>query len=331
MIISALEAKKLAKDIFIKAGTPEPTAEIVADALLQAELQGLPSHGFSRIPFYADQAISGKIVKDAKPVVTNPAAACVCVDAANGFAFPAIEAGLEKAKPLAREYGVSAMTVTRSHHCGVLGLYAEKIAQEGLLGLIFSNTPAAMAPFGGNKASFGTNPIAFGCPRKNGEPIIIDLSLSKVARGKVMNAKQKGEAIPEGWALDENGKPTTNPDEALKGTMVPMGDAKGAALALMVEILCGALTGANYAFEASSFFEAEGPAPGIGQTFIMIYPYAFNNDFSDKLQILIQHMTGQPGVRLPGAKRFMERKKRLAEGVAIPDALYEKLRSRLTT
>lgn len=178
----------------------------------------------------------------------------------------------------------------RSHHCGVLGHYAESIARNNLIGLAFSNTPSAMAPWGGNKPSFGTNPLAFGCPCAHcpdGQPIVVDMSLSKVARGKIMNAVQKGESsIPEGWALDAGGMPTTDPVQALRGTMVPMGDAKGAALVLMVEILSATLTGSNHAFEASSFFEAEGPAPGIGQSFILISPTRVNPDFPHTLERL---------------------------------------------
>ena len=152
------------------------------------------------------------------------------------------------------------------------------------------------------------------------------MSLSKVARGKIMNAVQKGESsIPEGWALDAGGMPTTDPVQALRGTMVPMGDAKGAALALMVEILSATLTGSNHAFEASSFFEAEGPAPGIGQSFILISPTRVNPDFPHTLERLTRHICGQPGARLPGARRFALREKRREEGLELPDALYEKI------
>lgn len=142
-----------------------------------------------------------------------------------------------------------------------------------------------------------------------------------------MNAKQKGEnSIPEGWALDENGAPTTDPERALKGTMVPLGEAKGAALALMVEILSASLTNSNHAFEASSFFTAEGPAPGIGQTFILISPDFVNPDFSSTLGRLVQHILSQPGTRLPGARRFALRAKRREEGLELPDTLYEKIK-----
>ncbi|HIW78186.1 MAG TPA: Ldh family oxidoreductase [Candidatus Bilophila faecipullorum] len=328
MILDAVQLRDLGMAVFAAAGVPEAAAASVVDALVLAELDGLPSHGFSRIPFYTDQALSGKVNAAAVPQVSTPAPASVLVDAGNGFAFPAIQAGLERAVPLAKRYGVAVLGVTRSHHCGVVGLYAERLAGEGLLSLIFSNTPAAMAPWGGSRASFGTNPLAFGCPREGRHPLVIDLSLSKVARGKIMAARQRGESIPEGWALDAQGRPATDPAAALGGTMIPVGDAKGSALALMVEILAAALTGANYAFEASSFFEAEGPAPGIGQTFILIDPAPLNPGFAPRLEALCGQMLAQEGVRLPGERRFALRERNRQAGVNLPDALYADLRKR---
>ena len=328
MILTPEQLQDLGMAVFREAGVPKESSASVVEALVRAELDGLPSHGFSRIPFYVDQALSGKVKARAIPLVRQAAPAAVLVDAGNGFAFPAILAGLEKAIPLARRNGVSVLGVTRSHHCGVVGLYAERIAEAGLISLIFSNTPAAMAPWNGSKASFGTNPLAFGCPREGKHPLVIDMSLSKVARGKIMGAKQRGEAIPEGWALDAAGRATTDPVAALGGTMIPVGDAKGAALALMVEILSATLTGANHAYEASSFFEPTGSAPGIGQTFILLDPKPLNPDFSARLEALCGHLLGQEGVRLPGERRFMLRERNRVSGVNLPEALYNDLRKR---
>ena len=311
MILTPEQLQDLGMAVFREAGVPEESSASVVEALVRAELDGLPSHGFSRIPFYVDQALSGKVKARAR----QAAHAAVLVDAGNGFAFPAILAGLEKAIPLARRNGVSVLGVTRSHHCGVVGLYAERIAEAGLISLIFSNTPAAMAPWNGSKASFGTNPLAFGCPREGKHPLVIDMSLSKVARGKIMGAKQRGEAIPEGWALDAAGRATTDPVAALGGTMIPVGDAKGAALALMVEILSATLTGANHAYEASSFFEPTGSAPGIGQTFILLDPKPLNPDFSARLEALCGHLLAL-------------RERNRISGVNLPEALYNDLRKR---
>ena len=173
---------------------------------------------------------------------------------------------------MAPESGIAMAALYHSHHFGQAGYHVERLAQQGLVALVLGNSPKAIAPWGGRDGVFGTNPIAFAAPRQNAEPLLIDLSLSKVARGKVMVAAKNGTAIPEGWALDKDGQPTTDAKAALEGTMIPLGDAKGAALVLMVEILAAAVTGANFGFEASSFFTADGPAPGVGQTLIAIDP-----------------------------------------------------------
>ena len=164
------------------------------------------------------------------------------------------------------------------------------------------NSPPAMAPWGGTTPLFGTNPVAFAVPTAS-EPIVIDLSLSEVARGKVMAAKQKGESIPEGWAFDAEGNPTTDPDAALAGTMVPAGGAKGAVLAFMVELLAAGLTGANYAPDASSFFEAEGTPPGTGQFLLAIDPDAVSVGGVDRFTALADAIEADPGARLPGRRR----------------------------
>lgn len=324
--VDALRALGLA--VFAASKVSPENAAPVVEALIAAELDGVASHGFSRIPFYADQALSGKVNGRATPAVSLPRPAAVTVDACNGFAFPAIAAGLEAAMRQAKSQGVCGLGVTRSHHCGALGHFADQAARAGFMSLAFANTPSAMAPWGGSKGTFGTNPLAFGCPRSGNAPIVVDLSLSKVARGKVMMAKQKGESIPEGWALDASGKPTTDPAAALAGTMTPLGDAKGAALALVVEILAATLTGANHAFEASSFFEAEGPPPGTGQFFLLIDTKAFNPAFPARLETLCGEILSQGGARIPGDRRHGLRAKYMAEGVTLPDALVADLKKR---
>jgi LDH2 family malate/lactate/ureidoglycolate dehydrogenase len=151
----------------------------------------------------------------------------------------------------------------------------ETLAERGVAALMVANAPAAMAPWGGRRPLFGTDPIAFAAPLGADDPVVVDISLSKVARGKIMAAAQKGDPIPEGWALDPDGHPTTDAKAAMAGTMIPLGDAKGTALALMVELLCAGLTGANYAWQATSFFDDKGDPPGTGQAIIAIDPDAF--------------------------------------------------------
>jgi (2R)-3-sulfolactate dehydrogenase (NADP+) len=225
----------------------------------------------------------------------------------------------------ARSEGLAAAAIHRSHHCGAAGHPVERLADAGLVALMFVNTPSAIAPWGGSKAVFGTNPVAFACPLPGRPPLVIDLSLSKVARGNIMAAKQRGEKIPEGWALDAQGKPTTDPDAALAGTMVPMGDAKGTALALMVELLAAGLTGANFAADASSFLDDKGPPPGTGQLIVTFDPAAFGGDAGARFAVLAQSIEDQPGARLPGARRLAAREKARKEGLTISDVLMKEI------
>jgi len=184
--------------------------------------------------------------------------------------------------------------------------------------LLFANTPAAMAPWGGRTAVFGTNPIAFACPRPGREPIVVDLSLSKVARGNIVAARQQGTAIPEGWAVDAEGRPTTDPDLALKGSMVPLGDAKGTALALMVELLAAGLTGSNYAAHASSFLDDKGGPPGTGQLIVAFDPESIGGAGAlERFEALVQAIEEQPGARLPGGRRTALWRQALEQGIAV--------------
>lgn len=328
-IVSIEKLRELATGALINANTSPENARLVAEALVTADADGLSSHGVSRIPFYADQALSGKVNGQATPQLHIAAAAAIRVDAKDGFAFPAIKLGLERGLALVAETGVVGVAIANSHHCGALGYHVEQVAARGQIALGFSNTPSAMAPWGGHKGTFGTNPIAFAAPRRNHAPLVIDLSLSKVARGKIMVAQQKGEPIPAGWALDAQGKATTDANAAMAGTMVPLGDAKGAALALMVEILTAALTGAHFAYQASSFFTAEGPPPRIGQYFILINPSAFaGKGFLPRIEELLGEILAQEGARLPGDRRLVQREQSRKQGINLPPALHAELRRR---
>lgn len=305
--LSLTQARELAIAAMRGQGFGEVQAKVTVEALLSAELDGLSSHGMSRLPFYLDQAASGKVDASAE-VNVEVNGAVVRVDAGYGLAFPAVEEGLKAGYECADQLGVAAVSIARSHHFGVAGAPVEAAARRGYLALAFSNAPSAMAPWGGNHALFGTNPIAFACPRRDGDPLLIDLSLSKVARGKVMMAKKRGESIPEGWALDVEGCPTTNPDEAIAGSMVPAGDAKGAALALMVELLTAGLSGSHFGFQATSFFDAEGSPPGIGHLILLFDPQRFSSGFVEHAEALFAAMQDQPGVRMPGDRRFQLRR-----------------------
>ncbi|MDJ0881490.1 MAG: Ldh family oxidoreductase [Gammaproteobacteria bacterium] len=326
VVISPRVAEALVVDVLTHHNTHNENALSVAKAVVAAEIDGQKGHGLSRVPFYAAQSATGKVNGQIKPLIADNKNGAFRIDAGNGFAFPACDLALSKLLESTGDYGVSAASITRSHHFGQAGYHAERLAQNGLVALVFSNSPQAIAPWGGHKGLFGTNPIAFAAPRKDQIPLLIDMSLSKVARGKVMLAQQQGKRIPEGWALDENGQPTTDPDAALKGTMLPLGDAKGAALVLMVEILAAGLSGAHFGYEASSFFTADGAPPSVGQMMIAFDPEFFSGgSFSNRLDSLISTILLQENVRLPGSKREVLRENANQQGLSIPARLMNEL------
>jgi (2R)-3-sulfolactate dehydrogenase (NADP+) len=322
------ELKDLITKVFLASNVSPENADIVADALVAAEADGLASHGTQRVTYYADQAISGTVNGKVVPEMTQPADAVIRVDAKDGFAYPAIKMGLERAVDVVAKTGVVAVGIGNSHHCGVVGHHVEALADKGLVSLAFGNTPAAMAPWGGSRALYGTNPIAFASPRPGQAPIVVDFAMSKVARGKIMLAAKQGKPIEEGWALDKDGNPITDAEEAMRGTLMPMGDAKGAALVMVVEILSAALTGSHFGFEANSFFDTEGDSPRVGQFFVIFKPELFSPDYLDRMGVLVQAIVEQPGTRMPGERRQGLRDKAHKEGVTIPDALYDDLKKR---
>jgi (2R)-3-sulfolactate dehydrogenase (NADP+) len=324
-VLTIPEAEALVVRTLLRCRTGEANAGSVARALVAAEADGLKGHGLSRVPTYAAQAKVGKVDGFAEPALARPRPAVVAVDAAHGFAFPALELAVAALPEAARGEGIAAAPIRRSHHCGAAGHPVERLAEGGLVALLFSNTPAAIAPWGGSRGVFGTNPIAFACPLPDAPPVVVDLSLSKVARGNILALKQRGEPIPEGWALDAAGRSTTDPDAALKGTMLPLGDAKGTALALMVELLAAGLTGARYASEASSFLDAEGGPPGTGQLVLAFDPAAFGGDAAARFGALARMIESQAGARLPGRRRLALRETARAEGLPVADALLREI------
>ncbi len=322
------DVEDLAVDILVAHDTSETNARSVARALVAAETDGQSGHGLSRLASYAAQARSGKVAGHAVPEVIDLTPAAARIDARNGFAFPAMDLAVETLAERTKAMGVAAAAVFNSHHFGVAGYHAERLADAGIVGLLFSNSPEAIAPWGGRNAVFGTNPIAFAAPRRGFHPLVVDLSLSKVARGKIMVAANRNEPIPAGWALDADGNPTTDAKAAMTGTMLPMGDAKGAALVLIVEILAAALTGGNFGFQASSFFTAEGAPPAIGHLMIGLDPHALSGGtFADRLEDLVSAISEQPGARLPGAAKLEKREAAREHGITLTSAVHEELLS----
>ena len=319
--------RDLAERALRGAGASAAMAAATAQALTEADAQGLGSHGVARVPQYAAHLRNGRAVGDAVAVVIRSRGGAALVDAGGGLAFPACALAVAEGVRRAREFGISFVGVTNSHHFGVAAYHLAPVAAAAMVGLALGNSPAAMAVAGGRHPVLGTNPIAAVFPRQNGAPLTIDLSLSQVARGKVMVAAKEGRPIPEGWALDAEGRPTTDAQAALAGSMLAMGGAKGATLALVVELLACALTGAAMGFEADSFLVDEGNRPGVGQAFVVIDPAALAGTaiYLERIETLIAEMQRDPGVRLPGYRRDALAEQAARDGIEVASTLYRQL------
>jgi (2R)-3-sulfolactate dehydrogenase (NADP+) len=329
-VISISDAQLYASTTLRRAGFTEKASEVTARALVLAECQGLASHGLSRIPQYIAHLRNGRINAKAEPAVAKRKQACVVVDAQSGLAFPACELAIDEGIQLAREFGISLSAVVNSHHAGVMADHLRRPVEAGLVGLGFSNAPAVMPTAGGRSPLFGTNPIAAAFPRRSAPPLLIDLSLSEVTRGTLVAAAKLGKQIPLGWAVDSRGVPTNDPQAALKGSMLAIGSAtsgKGAMLAMMIELFASALIGANFSFEASSFFVDSGNVPRLGHTFVFIDPngLAGSGLYFNRLEVFISELLTDDNVRLPGARREALLQKSMADGLEIQDSLLSLL------
>ena len=322
------EAEAIAAAAFIANRSSEANARVTARALVAAEADGQPGHGLSRVAPYSLHARVGKVDGFAVPSSVLVAPAALRIDAAHGFAYPAIELAMAALPALAAAHGIAAAAIHRSHHFGVAGHHAEHLAAAGLVALVLGNTPKAMALHGGRHARLGTNPLAFAAPLPDGDaPLVIDLALSVAARSRIVAAQKAGRAIPAHWAVDERGEPTTNPDAALRGTLSPIGGPKGAALALMVEILAAAVTGSSFGWEASSMFDERDGPPDVGQLLVAIDPQRLSGGgFESRMRELVAAFAAEPGTRLPGSRRLAARLKASREGLTLPAALLDEIR-----
>ncbi|WP_298438172.1 Ldh family oxidoreductase [uncultured Jannaschia sp.] len=325
-MMSLDEIETLAFDALLAAGTRPEAARALAVATAATEADGVASHGLAYVPIYAEHVRCGKVDGQAVPEVSTPRPGVVRVDAGHGFAHGAIDAGMGPLIAAARANGVAVMAIHRSYNCGVLGIHTARIAAEGMLGLGFTNAPASIAPGGGSRPVVGTNPISMAVPDgAGGVEILIDQSASVIAKSEIMKHAREGRAIPEGWGLDADGAPTTDPDVALNGSMAPAGGYKGVGLALIVETLAAAMTGATLGKDASPFSGTAGGPPATGQMFIAIDPGATSGGaFAERIGDLAAAIRGQDGARLPGDGRGAARA-RAGGGVAVAEATIERI------
>lgn len=323
--LTIAEAQALAASALVASNTARDNAASTARALVLAEVDGQSGHGLSRVASYALQAKVGKVNGNARPKLERTSVAAMRVDACHGFSYPALDVAAEALVGATHAAGVAAAALYHSHHFGQAGQHVERLAEAGLVALAFSNAPKAMACHGDRRAMLGTNPIAFAAPIPGRAPLVIDMSLSVAARGKIVAAQKEGRSIPADWAIDGAGKPTTDPAAALQGSLLPVGGPKGAALALLVEVLCAALAGSAFGWEASSLFDDKGGPPNLGQVLVGFDPSAFAGaTFLARMEQLAADITGE-GARLPGDRRLAARERARLHGLTIPASLHAEI------
>jgi LDH2 family malate/lactate/ureidoglycolate dehydrogenase len=317
-------------ELLVRLDVPPGDADLVADCLLAAEIEGQSAHGLSRLPLLAQRLREGLIRARPDMRVISESAATALLDADNALGPVGGARAMELTAARARSAGIGACAVLHGNHLGALGWYVERAAREGLVALAFSNTPPAMAPPGGRSAYLGTNPIAAAFPNPGG-PIVIDLATSQVARGRIIKAAKEGRPIPQEWALDADGRPTRDPEVALRGSLAPAGGAKGFALALLVEVLSGVLSGSGIGPQVSGTFRSSDRPSNVGHLFLAIDPDAFGPGFAERMERLAVEIRAvepiDPGtpVRLPGDRRRQERVSRTERGVELPGELVDQL------
>ena len=326
--LSLDEVHALATETFLaNGGSPEQT-RAVADTVTAAERDECKSHGLFRVPGYIASIRSGKVNGTAEPTMEPLAPGVVKVDGLNGFAPLALEAGREPLVTLAREQGIAALAVTNTHHFAALWPETEALAERRLVGFAFVAAMAYVAPAGGTKPIYGTNPMSFAWPREEGRPpLVFDQASSASARGEIMIHQRDGEPIPEGWGIDAAGNPTTDPAAALAGAQLSFGGYKGASIALMIELLAGALVGDLFSFEASEADNRDGGPPRGGELVIAIDPARCSRGGNPirHAEALFARILAQEGARLPSDRRYAARLRTPVEGVSIPRSLHDTL------
>ncbi len=330
--LSLEEVHDLTTTTLTKLGASGDNAEAIADTITAAERDDCKSHGLFRLPGYCAGLRNGRIDGRAVPAIHDLAPAVAQVDAKGGFAPLALRVGRPALIEKAQSQGIAALPVVNSHHFAALWYEVEAVAQEGLVAFAFVNSRSFVAPAGGTKPLFGTNPLSFGWPRKGRPPMVFDQASSAIARGEIQIHLRDGKSIPEGWAIDTDGNPTTDPAAALAGAQLPFGGYKGSAIALMVELMASGLPRSHFGYEAAAEDPGDGGPSKGGELMLAMDPSRFVADRDggaslDHAEALFAQLLGQDGTRLPSDRRFAARKRTPTEGIVIPKALHDEILS----
>jgi LDH2 family malate/lactate/ureidoglycolate dehydrogenase len=323
--------RSFAQQVLRKLGTPPGSSEIIADTLVRADLRGIHSHGIGKLDNYTAR-VEAKVLDPAADItIGREQAATAVMNANNGFGQIAAYRAMEKAIQMASSHGIGLVLVNNSNHFGIASYYSLMAAGKNMIGVVTTNASPGIAPFGAKEKLLGTNPFSVAIPSKSRFPIVLDMSSSVVARGKVRQALKAGEQIPRGWALDSAGMPTTDPAEALKGTLEPICGPKGSGFALIIEILCGILSGSCMPGDVRVITDTSGPC-GTGHLFCCLAPGAFTDsaEFLLKIDETIDRVKNLPAISgeifLPGEIEYLHELKGLKEGIALKDTVVKALK-----
>ncbi|CAN7725956.1 Ldh family oxidoreductase [Variovorax paradoxus] len=325
------EVHELATTLLLAQGFNQAHANAIANTVTAAERDECRHHGLFRIPFYVNALRAGQASGDAEPTVDDLAPAVIRVDAHYGFSPLALEVGDELLAKRAQETGIAALAVNNALNVAALWPEVERLANRGLVAFAFVAAAPYVAPHGGTKPLYGTNPMAFAWPRLNHPPMVFDQASSASARGEIQVRLRDGKPLPEGWAVGPDGKPTTDPKAALAGAQMPFGGVKGASIAMMVELLAGPLVGDLLSYEAGEKDVANTGAPCGGELIIAIDPVRCLKNGNRKAQLehgeqLFSKILEQEGTRLPSQRRYEARGRTVVEGVTVPRSLYDTLK-----
>lgn len=321
--------------LFSRLGLSEAHAELSAENMVLTNLWGIDSHGVLRLPIYVERLKNGAINANPSIQASGGESAFEVLDGDGGLGYVVGHAAVDRAIELAKACGVGAIAVRNSNHFGAAALYAKKATDNGMLALSMTNVGPNLVVPGGSKPITGNNPLAFGAPTRRGFPLLLDISMSAVAGGKLLLAMEKGDSIPEGWATDKQGRPTTDPAEGFDGFLLPLGGHKGFGLSLMIDILCGVMSGGAFQFGINSMYAKPDAPSETGHMMIVINPALTmdHDQFLDGMDAFCDTVKSSPmwdktqSMYLPGEIEHLSRQERLVHGIPLPTSLYEELQS----
>ncbi|KAL2219607.1 putative malate/L-lactate dehydrogenase [Thermoascus aurantiacus ATCC 26904] len=332
LYVTAENARKFVQSVLIGNGVPPENAAIVADCLVLADLRGVDTHGVNRIPSYMERIRRGVLDAKASPTLHQVTPVVAQVDGKNGFGFVAAHMGMARAIEMAKEFGIGMVSVKHSNHFGMSAWVVQQALDAGMMSLVFTNSSPALPVWGGRSKLMGVSPIACGAPAGKERPFILDMAPSVAARGKIYKAARRGEKIPTDWALDGEGRPTDDPNKALEGVMLPMGGPKGSALAIMMDVFSGVLSGSAFAGHVANPYDPSRPAD-VGHFLIALKPDLFMSleEFKERMDYLYRRVVdsdkaaGVDRIYYPGEIEQLTHEERLKTGIPYVEAEIEAL------